>query len=405
MLRGPLGHRRCGRGRAVGEPGAVGVGPAEGRQAGAAPEVLRVDATLLEGGVDERLQHPVRQQIGQDDLEVRSRGDGLSQRCRELAHVCEGLSEVFFACHQHITEGAQLFEDRIQARVVVDEPLNLGRERGDVAQQGVDGSSARVERDQQRLRVDQQPVDLFAAVTQDAGHLVGLGEQVFDLFVALTDGVGESGQTVECGTQMRVGLIDRLRQGVQRKLDGVDVPAGGGLGGVGERVVELIGRRALGQRQHAAGPQHPVAPRLDLEHLLPQDGVGLDRQPALGADRVAADGELDLDVIAVDRKCLHRTDVHPGDAHLVIGVQLSGVGELPVVAGSGEHHRDTGEALADGDDQRQHGDAHQPGAAAVELGQRSHCGVHLPVGCCQILTVRTGPPGCSPFHLIVRSHR
>ena len=37
--------------------------------------------------------------------------------------------------------------------------------------------------------------------------------------------------------------------------------------------------------------------------------------------------------------------------------------------------------------------------------QRSHCAVHLPVGCDQILTVRTGPPACSPLVFRVRSHK
>ena len=203
---------------------------------------------------------------------------------------------------------------------------------------------------------------------------------------------------------MRVGLVDGLRQDVQRPLDGVDVPAGGGLGDVVVRVVELIGGGALAERQHAPGPQRLGSPRLDLEHFLAQDGVGLDREPALGADGVGADGELDQDVVAVDVERLHRADIHAGDAHLVVLVELTGVGELPVVARTGEHHRDAGEALADGDDEPQHGDTHQPDTATVEVRQCSHCGVHLPVGCCHTLTVRTGPPGCNPFHLIVRSH-
>ena len=33
----------------------------------------------------------------------------------------------------------------------------------------------------------------------------------------------------------------------------------------------------------------------------------------------------------------------------------------------------------------------------------SHCGVHLPEGCDQTLTVRTGPPGCKPGSLSVTS--
>src|SRR5690349_23271024 len=105
MIRGALEHRRCGRWCAIGEPGAVGVWPAELGQTGAAPEVLRVDATLLEGGVDPRLQDPIRQQVGQDYLEVRSRCDGFPQRCRELADVREGLGQVVLACYQHVADG------------------------------------------------------------------------------------------------------------------------------------------------------------------------------------------------------------------------------------------------------------------------------------------------------------
>ena len=65
MIRGALQHRRRRRRCAVGEPGAVGVGEPERRQPGAAPEVLRVDAPLLERRVHPRLQDPVRQQIRQ----------------------------------------------------------------------------------------------------------------------------------------------------------------------------------------------------------------------------------------------------------------------------------------------------------------------------------------------------
>ena len=63
MVRGALQHRRRRWRCAVGEPGAVGVGELERRQAGAAPEVLGVDAALLERRVDERLQDLVRQEV------------------------------------------------------------------------------------------------------------------------------------------------------------------------------------------------------------------------------------------------------------------------------------------------------------------------------------------------------
>ncbi|WP_156673295.1 MCE family protein, partial [Mycobacterium sp. E3251] len=142
-------HRRRGRWCAVGEPGAVGVGPAELGQPGAAPEVLRVDAALLEGGVDERLQNPIRQQVGYDDLEVRSRRHGFPERCGELTHRSETLGEVGFACHEQVTDGMQLLQHGVQARIVVDEPLYVGREGGNVVQQRIDGLSAFVEGGQQ----------------------------------------------------------------------------------------------------------------------------------------------------------------------------------------------------------------------------------------------------------------
>ena len=144
---------------------------------------------------------------------------------RNLPTSIETVGQVVLALHQDVADGAQLLQHVVQVRVVVDEVLHLRRERGDVAQQRVDGPAALVERGQQRLGVDQQPVDLLAAVTQDAGHLVGLGEQMLDLLVALADGVGELGHPVERRAQVRVGLIDGLRQHIQRLLDGVDVPA------------------------------------------------------------------------------------------------------------------------------------------------------------------------------------
>ncbi len=50
-------------------------------------------------------------------------------------------------------------------------------------------------------------------------------------------------------------------------------------------------------------------------------------------------------------------------------------------------------------------DAHQAVVDPVRPLQRSHCGVHLPEGWLTVAcTVRIGPPGCSPFILIVMSH-
>ena len=83
--------------------------------------------------------------------------------------------------------------------------------------------------------------------------------------------------------------------------------------------------------------------------------------------------------------------------------EAAGVGELPVVTRLGEQHRDTRDALADGDDEDRDQDAHQADAQPVGRLQRSHCGVHLPVGCWKSRTVRTGPPACSPLSLRVMS--
>ena len=50
-------------------------------------------------------------------------------------------------------------------------------------------------------------------------------------------------------------------------------------------------------------------------------------------------------------------------------------------------------------------DADDAVADPVRAFQGSHCGVHLPVGWVNTLTVRTGPPGCRPLSKSVRSHR
>ena len=62
--RGAFQRGRGGRRGAVGEAGAVGIREAERRQSGVAPELLRIDAALLEGGVDVGLQQPVGRQAG-----------------------------------------------------------------------------------------------------------------------------------------------------------------------------------------------------------------------------------------------------------------------------------------------------------------------------------------------------
>ena len=87
MLRGAFQRRRPRRRGAVREPRAVRVGEPARRQARVAPELLGVDAALLERRVDERLQDLVRQQVDQHHLEVRAGRDRLGQRRGELARA------------------------------------------------------------------------------------------------------------------------------------------------------------------------------------------------------------------------------------------------------------------------------------------------------------------------------
>jgi len=60
MFRRALQRRRRGGRRAIREPLRVRIGELERGQASVAPELLRIDAALLEGGVDERLQDLTR---------------------------------------------------------------------------------------------------------------------------------------------------------------------------------------------------------------------------------------------------------------------------------------------------------------------------------------------------------
>ncbi len=397
VFRGAFEHQWRRRRRAVGEPGAVGVREAVGRQTRVAPELFGIQATLLERRVDERLDELARNQVVDDHLEERPRPDRLVQRRQEAADHLQPLRHVLLALDQQVADGPQLLEHVVEVGVVVDQALHLLGERCHVAQQRVDGGAALVEGGQQRLGVDQRAVHLLTAVTEHAGHLVGLGQQVLDLLVALTQGVGEVRHPFQGGTELRVGLVDGLRQHMQRLLDRVDVPTGGGLGDIEERVVDLVRRGALPQGQRGAGPQRLIAARLDLQDFLTQQGVGADVEPALGADAVGADRELHQDVVAVDGQGLDLADVHAGDAHLVAFVDAAGVGELAVVAGLGHQHRHTGEALAHPDDQQRHQDAHQTDLEPVGRFESPHCGEHLPVGWWKSRTVRTGPPACRPL--------
>ena len=75
----------------------VRVGEPERRQARVAPELLGIDAALLECGVDQRLNDLVRQQVDEHHLEVRARRDGLAKRRGELAHRRQRVDEVELA--------------------------------------------------------------------------------------------------------------------------------------------------------------------------------------------------------------------------------------------------------------------------------------------------------------------
>ena len=401
---GAFQRGRGGRRGAVGEPGAVGIREAEGRQSGVAPELLRIDAALLEGGVDVGLQQPVGRQVGQHHLEVRPRRQRLTERHDELRQRRQRVGEVHAALGEHAADHPQLLEDAVQVGVVVDDAAHLGRERAHALEQLTHRVVALVDRRQQRLGVDQQLVDLPAAVAQHAGDLVGVGEQFLDLVVAFADRVGEPRDPVQRCAEVRVGLVDGLREHVERLFDGLGVPAGGVAADVEERVVDLIGRGGLAQRQRAAGLQHLGAAGLDLDVAPAQDGVGADGRPALLADLGAAERITDDDLVAVDLHRSHRADIDAGDAHLVSVVQPAGVGELRVVGGRREQHRHAGETLAHPDHEDHDQDAHQPVADAVGPFEDSHFGVHLPVGWLHTLTLRTGPPGCNPLSFNVMSH-
>ena len=87
MLRGTFQRLRPRRRSTVRESRAVRIGEPPCRQAGVTPELLWVDAALLERGVDERLQQPRGQQVDQQHLEVGAGRYRLGQRPDELASV------------------------------------------------------------------------------------------------------------------------------------------------------------------------------------------------------------------------------------------------------------------------------------------------------------------------------
>jgi hypothetical protein len=72
MVRRAFQHGGRGRRRTIGEPLPIRVGELVRRQTSVAPELLRIDAALLERGVDERLQNLAWQQVHKHDFEVRA---------------------------------------------------------------------------------------------------------------------------------------------------------------------------------------------------------------------------------------------------------------------------------------------------------------------------------------------
>ena len=204
---------------------------------------------------------------------------------------------------------------------------------------------------------------------------------------------------------MRIRLVDRLRQHVERFAHRCGVPAGRRLRDIEEGIVDLVRRGRLAQRQHPVGLQLLRPARLDLDVPAAEDRVRADRRAAVSADLRTAQREADDDPIALDLGLEHLADVDAGDAHLVPGSDAAGIAELRVIRRLGEQHRHAGEALPHPDHDDEQDDAHQPAADAVGSLEDSHFGVHLPEGCEVTLTVRTGPPGCRPFSFSEMSHR
>ena len=98
----------------------------ERRQTGVAPELLGIDAALLEGGVDERLQDLVRQQVDRMTLKY---GPEATASPSDAANwpTYVRLDQVVLALHQDVADRVQLLEHVVQVRVVVDEALDLRR--------------------------------------------------------------------------------------------------------------------------------------------------------------------------------------------------------------------------------------------------------------------------------------
>ena len=89
-------------------------------------------------------------------------------------------------------------------------------------------------------------------------------------------------------------------------------------------------------------------------------------------------------------------DVDARDAHLVARVEAAGVGELCVVRRGAKIIGTLAKLCPTPMTSTRMMMPINPLRMRLAL-RCSHCGVHLPVGCGQTLTVRTGPPGCRPF--------
>src|SRR5581483_1588655 len=116
---------------------------------------------------------------------------------------------------------------------------------------------------------------------------------------------------------MRVSLLNCLRQHIQGAFDCIDVPAGSRLRDVEERVVDLVRAGGLPKRECRIWLEHAGALGIDLEHFLPQDGIGTDRKTAFRSDCIGADGKLHDYMVAIDRKSLHFADIYPSDANFI----------------------------------------------------------------------------------------
>src|SRR6202030_4787344 len=100
-------------------------------------------------------------------------------------------------------------------------------------------------------------------------------------------------EALESVGQVRIGLVDRLCQHVQRTFDGVDAPSRRALRHVEERIVDLVRSGGLAKRQNPVGLQQIGTARLDLDVLAAEDRVGAERSTAVLPDLRAGARETD----------------------------------------------------------------------------------------------------------------